>query len=143
MPIWFDPTRLPTTPHVPPEGTLAHHLGIRITAFHDGALEGTLPVDGRTRQVMGLLHGGASIALAETLMSAAAGWTVDRDRFQVVGLEINANHVRGVREGIVTGRAAPLHRGRSTQVWTCDIHDGQGRLVCTSRMTVSVLERTA
>ncbi|HYF19594.1 MAG TPA: hotdog fold thioesterase [Ramlibacter sp.] len=141
MSIWFDRALLPATPHVPPEGTLSHHLGIRITAFQDDALEGTLPVDGRTRQVMGLLHGGASLALAETLMSAGAGWTVDRNRFQVVGLDINANHLRGVRDGVVTGRAAPVHRGRSTQVWTCEIRDAQGHLVCTSRMTVSVLER--
>jgi 1,4-dihydroxy-2-naphthoyl-CoA hydrolase len=141
MPIWFDSARLPATPHVPAEGTLSHHLGIRITAFHDDALEGTLPVDGRTRQAMGLLHGGASLALAETLMSAGAGWTIDRERFQVVGLEINANHLRGVREGFVTGRAWPLHRGRSTQVWNCEIRDDQGQPVCTSRMTVAVLER--
>lgn len=141
MTIWFDPDSLPAPPIEPPAGTLARHLGMEFV--HRGAdfLVARMPVDARTRQPAGLLHGGASVALAETAMSAGASWTVDRARFQVVGLEINANHLRGVREGWVSATARPLHRGRSTQVWACDIHDEGGSLVCTARMTVSVLER--
>lgn len=141
MSLWFAPDQLPSVPHQPPPGTLAHHLGMVLTAFTDDALHGSMPVDGRTRQVAGLLHGGASVALAETLMSAAAARTVDPSRHQVVGLEINANHLRGVREGHVHGVARALHRGRSTQVWSCELRDDAGALVCTARMTLSVLER--
>lgn len=141
MSIWFAPDTLPAPPCAPPEGTLAHHLGMAFVQRGDDFLVVRMPVDARTRQPAGLLHGGASVALAETAMSAGAAWTVDRARFQVVGLEINANHLRGVREGWVSATARPLHRGRSTQVWACDIRDEAGALVCTSRMTVSVLER--
>lgn len=143
MSIWFDPASLPPVPHAPSAGTLAHHLGMVLTAFADDALHGSMPVDDRTRQAGGLLHGGASVALAETLMSAAAARTVDPSRQRVVGLEINANHVRGVQEGHVHGVARPVHLGRSTQVWTCELHDDAQRLVCSARMTISVLERAA
>lgn len=98
-----------------------------------------MPVDQRTHQPYGLLHGGASVALAETLGSSAAMCTVDPAQFQVVGLEINANHVRGVREGWVIGTAKPLHRGRTTQLWEIHITDEAGKLVCVSRLTVAVL----
>lgn len=141
--IWFDAAALPQLPRLPPEGTLSHHLGMRIERFEPDALVVSMPVDGRTRQVTGLLHGGASIALAETAMSAAASYTIDRSRFGVVGLEINGNHVRAVREGVVWGTARPVHLGRSTQVWTCEVRDEQQRLVCSARMTVSVLEKAA
>lgn len=139
--IWFDRSHLPALPHVPPPGTLSHHLGIVITEVEDDALVGTMPVDHRTRQVAGLLHGGASAALAETLMSAAAAWTVDRARFRVVGIEIQASHLRAVREGHVVGRARPVHLGRQLQSWTCDIADERGGLVCTSRLTAFVSPR--
>jgi 1,4-dihydroxy-2-naphthoyl-CoA hydrolase len=141
MTIWFDAKSLPATPYAPAFGTLSHHLGIVVTEFLEDGVVATLPVDDRTRQVVGLLHGGASVALAETLMSFGAICTVDKRKFSVVGLEINANHLRGVREGHVTGTAKPLHLGRSTQVWTCEIRDVDGNLVCSSRMTISVLER--
>lgn len=141
MSLWFDPAALPAPPFEPPPDTLARHLGIVFTQRGADFVQARMPVDTRTRQPAGLLHGGASVALAETAMSAAASWTVDPDRFQVVGLEINANHLKGVREGFVVATARPLHRGRSTQVWACDIRDDGGALVCTARMTVSVLER--
>ena len=118
-------------------GTLMQALGIEFTELGDGYLRATMPVDARTHQPYGLLHGGASVALAETLGSSAgallAGGTA------VVGLEINANHLRAVREGTVTGTTRPLHIGRSTQVWEIEIEDEAGRPVCISRITLAVL----
>ncbi len=123
------------------EGTLAAHLGIRITEVTDNSLVGTMPVDARTHQPYGILHGGASVALAESLGSVAATLCLDFTTHYPVGLEINANHLRSVREGLVTGTATPIHVGRTTQVWNIDIRDEQGRMVCVSRITLAVLER--
>ena len=114
-------------------------LGIRITGIGEDWLRGTMPVDARTHQPYGLLHGGASVALAETLGSTAAMLTLDPALCRAVGLEINANHVRGVREGIVTGTAKALHLGRSTQVWEIRIEDEREKLVCVSRITMAVV----
>ena len=119
--------------------TLMEVLGIRITEAGEDWLRGTMPVDQRTHQPYGLLHGGASVALAETLGSTAAMLTLDPAQFRAVGLEINANHVRGVREGTVTGTAKALHLGRSTQVWEIRIEDERQRLVCVSRITMAVV----
>ncbi|MBD8872141.1 hotdog fold thioesterase [Rhodanobacter sp. DHB23] len=119
--------------------TLMQVLGIRITDIGEDWLRGTMPVDARTHQPYGLLHGGASVALAETLGSTAAMLTLDPAQFRAVGLEINANHVRGVREGLVTGTAKALHLGRSTQVWEIRIEDERGKLVCMSRITMAVV----
>ena len=119
-------------------------LDIRVTAFGDDWLAGTMPVDHRTHQPYGLLHGGASVALAETLGSTAAMLTLDPDKEMTVGLDINANHIRGVRSGVVTGTARALHIGRSTQVWEIRIEDEAGALVCISRITMAVIAaRTA
>lgn len=120
---------------------MSRHIGIVITEVGPDFVRATLPVDERTRQPMGRLHGGASVALAETLMSAAAGHAVDRTRFSVVGLEINANHLRAASEGLVTATARPVHLGRSTQVWCCEVVDAEDRPVCVSRMTVAVIDR--
>jgi 1,4-dihydroxy-2-naphthoyl-CoA hydrolase len=119
--------------------TMMETLDIRITAFGDDWLAGTMPVDHRTHQPYGLLHGGASVALAETLGSTAAMLTLDPDKEMTVGLDINANHIRGVRSGVVTGTARPLHIGRSTQVWEIRIADDAGALVCISRLTMAVI----
>ena len=121
-------------------GTLMEALGIRFTELGDGFLRGTMPVDARTHQPYGLLHGGASVALAETLGSSAGGLCAP-DGHGVVGIEINANHLRAVRSGIVTGTARPLHVGRSTQVWEIRIEDEGGKPVCISRITLAVLPR--
>jgi uncharacterized protein (TIGR00369 family) len=124
--------------------TLADALGIEITAVADGCVEGRMPVDGRTHQPMGLLHGGASVAFAETLGSIAAAMRVDPAKQATVGLEINANHIKGVRDGWVLGRATPLHVGRSTQVWEIRItHEQTGALVCISRITMAVIDLPA
>ena len=119
--------------------TLMEALGIRITGVGEDWLRGTMPVDPRTHQPYGLLHGGASVALAETLGSTAAMLTLDPAQFRTVGLEINANHVRGVREGTVTGTAKALHLGRSTQLWEIRIEDERQKLVCVSRITMAVV----
>ena len=120
-------------------GTLMQALGITFTELGEGFLRATMPVDARTHQPYGLLHGGASVALAETLGSSA-GMLMAGDN-AVVGLEINANHLRAVRSGLVTGTARPLHVGRSTQVWEIRIEDADGKLVCISRITLAVLPR--
>ncbi len=121
--------------------TLADALGIEITAVAEDYVEGRMPVDGRTHQPMGLLHGGASVAFAETLGSIAAACRVDRTKQATVGLEINANHIKGVRHGWVRGRAIPVHVGRSTQVWEIRItHEETGALVCISRITMAVID---
>jgi 1,4-dihydroxy-2-naphthoyl-CoA hydrolase len=119
--------------------TLTGALGIELTELGDDFLRGRMPVDARTRQPYGLLHGGASVALAETLGSFAGGLCVDNAR--VVGIEINANHLRGVTDGWVIGTARPLHLGRSTQVWEIRIEDEAGRAVCVSRLTLAVVGR--
>ncbi len=119
--------------------TMIETLGIAITEIGDDYLRGTMPVDHRTHQPFGLLHGGASVALAETLGSIAAILTLDPAHELAVGLDINANHVRGVRSGIVTGTARPLHIGRTTQVWEIRIENEAGSLVCTSRLTMAVV----
>ncbi len=122
------------------DGTLMQPLGIRFTEIGPDYVRGTMPVDARTHQPYGLLHGGASVALAETLGSTAGGLCVE-DGQGVVGIEINANHLRGVREGTVTGTARPLHVGRSTQVWEIRIEDEAGQLVCISRITLAVIRK--
>ncbi len=120
-------------------GTMIEHLGIVITEAGDDWLRGTMPVDARTRQPYGLLHGGASVVLAETLGSMAGGLCVDPSLHAVVGLEINANHLRSAREGLVTGTARALHVGRSTQVWEIRIENAAGKPVCISRLTLAVI----
>jgi uncharacterized protein (TIGR00369 family) len=123
------------------DGTLIRSLGIEMTELTDDALRGRMPVDGRTRQPGGVLHGGASVALAETLASWGASFTVDPDANYCVGMEINANHVRPVADGWVYGEARPVTRGRTTQVWDIRITDEQGKLVCISRCTMAVLPK--
>lgn len=121
--------------------TLFEHLGIVFTELGDDYLRGTMPVDSRTCQTMRLLHGGASVALAETLGSVAANAVVDT-RYACVGQEINANHLRPVPEGrSVTGTARPFHIGARSQVWGIEIVDERNRLVCVSRLTVAVINR--
>ena len=119
-------------------GTAMEPLGIVFTEIGPDFLRATMPVDARTHQPYGLLHGGASVLLAETLGSTAGMLSVDEGQ-GVVGIEINANHLRGVREGLVTGTVRALHAGRSTQVWEIRIEDPAGKLVCISRLTVAVI----
>ncbi len=123
--------------------TLIGHLGMEFTEIGDDHVTARMPVDARTHQPYGLLHGGASVALAETLGSTGASLCVDPDRFYVVGIEINANHVRGVKDGWVTGVARAIHRGRTTHIWEIKITDDAEKLVCISRITVAILEKSS
>jgi uncharacterized protein (TIGR00369 family) len=123
--------------------TLLAHLGITFTEIGDDFLRGSMPVDGRTRQPYGILHGGASVALAETLGSMAANLCIDRNTRICVGLSISANHIKRVSEGTVTGTARPVHLGGRTQLWDIRIEDESGDLVSTSRLTMLVMDRKA
>lgn len=122
-------------------GTLAEALGIEVTAVGSDSITATMPVDKRTIQPMGLLHGGASVALAETVGSVSANGTIDSEKQYCVGLEINANHIRSVRSGLVKATSKPFHIGKSTQVWEIRITDEADKLVCISRITIAVLNK--
>ena len=123
--------------------TMIEHLGIEFLEVGDDYVKARMPVDHRTIQPFGLLHGGASVALAETLGSVAANLCVDRENKMCVGLEINANHIRPVTNGFVYGIARPIHIGASTQLWEIRIHDEHEKLVCISRLTMAVLDKQA
>src|SRR6478735_5542185 len=120
---------------------LAGALGIELIELSSERVVATMPVDDRTRQPFGLLHGGASIALAETVASLGAAVFIDRERYTAVGQEINGNHLRPKFDGVVRAVGKPVHVGRSTQVWSIEIRDEQERLVCISRCTMAVVER--
>ncbi len=123
------------------QGTLGQHLGIEFTEIGPDFVEARMPVDHRTVQPDRILHGGASVALAETLGSIGGSMCVDRERFQIVGQEINANHLRPAISGHVLGHAKPIHLGRRSQVWNIEITDDNQRLICVSRLTIAVIER--
>lgn len=123
------------------ENTSVAHLGIVVTEAGDDFLRATMPVDSRTIQPAGLLNGGASVLLAETLGSAASNHCVDPATHHCVGIEINANHLRAVRSGHVTGTASPIHLGRQVHVWEIRISDDQDRLVCIARLTTTVVSK--
>jgi 1,4-dihydroxy-2-naphthoyl-CoA hydrolase len=120
---------------------MAQYLGIEWIEIGDNFLKAKMPVDDRTKQPYGLLHGGASCVLAETIGSIASAMVIDQNRFQCVGLEINANHVHSAIEGFVTGVAMPLHLGKSTHVWDIRIYNENGKMVCVSRLTVAIIEK--
>jgi len=139
MSIWFkNPDRALMTKRG--AGTLVEHLGIDILEVGEDFIRAEMPVDHRTIQPHGILHGGASVALAESLASTAGNFVVDNSKEYCVGLEINANHLKSVSSGVVQGISRPLHIGRSTQVWETRITQGD-KLVCISRMTLAVLKR--
>lgn len=121
--------------------TMGAHLGMEFTEIGENFLKARMPVDSRTRQPYGLLHGGASAALAETLGSVASAYVIDQAKYICVGLEINANHIRGVKEGWVYGTVIPLHLGKTTHVWDIKIVDEREKLVCVSRLTVAILKK--
>ena len=123
------------------ENTLVSHLGIEITEVGSDFLSGKMPVDDRTRQPYGLLHGGASVVFAETLGSIGSGYCIDRTKQMCVGLEINANHVKSVKEGYVYGKATLIHFGKKTHIWDIKITNEKNQLVCVSRLTMAVLDK--
>lgn len=121
--------------------TLGQVIDIQFVEVGDNFLKASMPVDHRTHQPYGLLHGGASAALAETVGSVASSLCIDREQQICVGIEINCNHIRGKRSGVVIATASPLHLGATSHVWDIRITDEEGRLVCVSRLTVSVLKK--
>jgi 1,4-dihydroxy-2-naphthoyl-CoA hydrolase len=137
--IWFKPYTLDEVHYTC--DCMPNYVGIEFTELGDDYLRGRMPVDERTRQPFGLLHGGASVVLAETLGSTGATLVVDPAKYRCVGQEINANHVRGVTAGFVIGTARALHVGRRSQVWEIRITDERQRLVCISRLTMAVIDK--
>ena len=140
--IWFKPELSLADLSSLGKGTMGEHLGIEWVELGADFIKARMPVDHRTKQPYGLLHGGASVALAETLGSVGAALSVDPARYIAVGMEINANHIRSVRDGFVTGTTRPVHRGATTQVWEIRIEDERGKLVCISRLTVAIRKIT-
>jgi len=141
MAIWFNKTvkMEEINPFIP--GTMSEHLGMEWVEIGGDFIKIKMPVDHRTKQGYGLMHGGASCALAETVGSVASILVVDTNKFSCVGLEINANHIRSVRDGHVIGIARPLHLGASTHVWDIKIYDELEKLICISRLTIAVLRK--
>ena len=123
------------------QNTMSEFLGIQFIEVGDDFLTATMPVNERTKQPIGILHGGANVVLAETVASTAANAVVDFNQFYCVGLEINANHLRSIKEGIVTAITSPIHLGRTTQVWQINIFNEAGKQTCVSRMTAAVITR--
>lgn len=141
MSIWFNPSvQVQDLCRLNP-GTMGEHLGMEWLEIGPDFLRVRMPVDSRTRQPYGLLHGGASCALAETAGSVASALVIHPEKQICVGLEINANHIRGVREGWVTATASALHLGASTHVWDIKITDDSNKLICVSRLTVAILKK--
>lgn len=139
--IWKTPIDLKTA-QTRSANTMLDHLGIEFTEVGDDYLKATMPVDARTHQPLGIMHGGASCVLAESIGSTAANYCVDMSRQYCVGLDINTNHIRSVRSGLVTATATPYHIGRSTQVWHIEIHNTEKKLVSVTRLTMAVLDRS-
>ena len=141
MSIWFDKGSPLEKFRNFIKGTMDEYIGIEWIEAGEDFLKARMPVDHRTKQAYGLLHGGASCVLAEAIGSVASAMVIDNAKFYCVGLEINANHIRSAREGYVTGIAFPLHLGGSTHVWDIKIHDEKEKLVCVSRLTVAIIPR--
>ncbi len=138
--IWFKVYKIEDI-HFLAKGNMLEHLGITISEIGENFIKGKMPVDHRTTQPMGLLHGGASVALAESLGSIASFMVIDPEKFYCVGMEINANHLRPVTKGFVHGVATPIHLGSKSQVWSIEITDDRNKIVCVSRLTMAVVEK--
>lgn len=123
------------------KGCMIEHLGISITEIGEDYLVGTMPVDERTKQPMGLLHGGASVVLAESLGSYASNLLITFGKQAAVGLEINANHIKSAKSGVVTGKVTPIHLGKRTHVWNIEIKNEEQQLVAISRLTVAIIDK--
>lgn len=140
--IWFS-NFTPEALNDLPKNHMGAFLGIQFTKVAEDTLTATMPVDERTHQPAGILHGGASVVLAETLGSIASFMVIDPEKYQAVGLEVNANHLRPVKSGLVTGICTPLHIGAKTHVWEIKIYNDKGKMNCVSRLTVAILNKTA
>ena len=140
MSIWFSVIKLDEL-NQRSANTLADLLNIKFTAINDDSLTAIMPADARSKQPLSIVHGGANVVLAETVASTAANYVVDPEKHYCVGLEINANHLRSVREGLITAVTRPIHLGRTTQVWHIDLFTAEGKLSCVSRMTAAILSK--
>lgn len=140
MTIWFTSVT-PEAANKRSEGTMLSHLGIEFTEIGPDFMIAKMPVDHRTHQPLGIMHGGASCVLAETVGSTAANYAVDHSKFYCVGLDINTNHIRSIRSGFVIATAKPFHLGRTTQVWGIDIVNEEGKLISVNRLTMAVLSK--
>lgn len=140
MSIWFQQMRIDDL-NKRGEGTMTDFLAIRFIHIDPDSLTATMPASERTRQPLGIIHGGANLVLAETLASVAANCVVDPEKYYCVGLEINANHIRSVKQGLVTGITHPIHIGRTTQIWEIKLYNEDNKVTCISRMTAAVVER--
>ncbi|MDP4285156.1 MAG: hotdog fold thioesterase [Bacteroidota bacterium] len=139
MSIWFHKAVSKEQLREMSVNTINEFLNIELTEIGDDYLKATMPVNERTRQPYGLLHGGASCVLAETIGSIASALVIDMEKFYCVGIEINANHLRSVKEGWVTGICSPLHLGKNTHVWDIKIYDPSEKLFCVSRLTTAII----
>lgn len=139
MSIWFKPYTIDEIQFML-KNNMSEVIGIEITEITPNSLKGRMPVDHRTVQPMGILHGGASVALAETLGSIASNLIVDHTKYTCVGLEVNANHLRPVGSGFVYAEASPIHLGKKTHVWNIEIKNEAGKMVCISRLTMAIVE---
>ncbi len=141
MSIWFNKSVTLNDVRDFGKDTMANYLGIECVEIGEDFLKLSMPVNEKTKQPNGILHGGASCALAETVGSFASALTIDMEKYICVGLEINANHVRSAKDGIVTGHCTPLHLGKTTHVWDIKIYDESEKLICVSRLTVAILPK--
>ncbi len=141
MKIWFDKNVSVESLKSFGKGTMTEHLGIEWFELGENFFKAKMPVDHRTLQPLGLLHGGASCVLAETIGSVASHLVIDSSQFYCVGIEINANHIRSAKEGFVYGTCSPLHIGSSTHVWDIRITNEEGKLICISRLTVAIMKK--
>jgi 1,4-dihydroxy-2-naphthoyl-CoA hydrolase len=139
MPIWFHKNISVEDLHGINANTMAEFLGLKWEEIGDDFIRMSMPVNNSTRQPYGFLHGGASCVLAETIGSVASALVIDREKYYCVGIEINANHLRSVSQGIVTATARPLHLGKTTHVWDIKLYDDKEKLFCVSRLTVAIL----
>jgi 1,4-dihydroxy-2-naphthoyl-CoA hydrolase len=140
MAIWFQEITVETIQALG-KNTMIDHIGIEFIAVGQDFIKARMPVDHRTVQTYGILHGGASVTLAETIGSIASSLAIDNTKYYCVGLEINANHIRSARNGFVTGVASPIHIGSKTHVWEVKIYDDKKRILCISRLTLAILLR--
>lgn len=139
MSIWFKPYTIADIEWME-KGTMAEAIGIEITEITEDSIKGRMPIDHRTVQPMKILHGGANVALAETLGSVGSNLIVDNSKYACLGLDINANHLRPGTSGFVYGEAKPIHIGKKTHVWAIEIKDEKGKLICVSRLTMAVVQ---
>ena len=141
MAIWFKPFSIDEIENLEREDHMGFFLGIKFTRVGDDEIEARMPVDNRTKQPYGILHGGASVVLAETIGSFASHYVIDNSKYQAVGMEVNANHLRPVSDGFVTAVCKPVHLGKTSHVWDIRISDDKGKTVCISRLTVAIIHR--